>query len=79
MPRRQNRLCDVWFMTVTLLPVTRCEPPDGHTCPLQQQPTTHLTSMDAKHHAAEHPGHLVIRETVTRTQYHYEPDGPGGA
>ena len=74
------KLSDVWWMTVTLLPVTRCEPPDGQACWLQQRPTTGATATDAKRHTLENPGHLVVREIVNRTQYHLDPaDQPAEA
>lgn len=68
----QGKFRDVWWMTVTLLPVTRCEPPEGQTCPL----SAGLTGVDipeAKRHALENPGHVVVREATTRTQYHLDP------
>jgi hypothetical protein len=68
------KLTDVWAVTVTLLPTTRCEPPPGEKCGLQH-PTTRLGVIDAKRHAQEHPGHLVIREITARTQYHVDPAG----
>jgi hypothetical protein len=68
----QGKLRDLWWMTATLLPVTRCEPPEGQTCPM----SVGLTGIDipaAKRHALENPGHLVSREAVTRTVYHLDP------
>jgi len=71
------KLADVNWMSVTLVPVTRCEPPEGVRCFLQN-PNASFTSADAKRHALEHPGHYVLRETVTRTEYLFAPDDAEG-
>lgn len=68
-----RRLADVSSITVHLLPVTRCEPPEGICCRLG--PTNDLTAVDAKNHALEHPGHVVVREVVARTRYVYFEEG----
>jgi hypothetical protein len=68
-----RKLSDVWWMTVSLLPMTTCEPPTGTHCFLQQS-TTALSPADAKRHALQNPGHLVYRDIVSRTQYHVDPE-----
>lgn len=65
---------DVNWMTVSLVPITRCEPPEGQQCFLATRPSEYFTTADAKRHALEHPGHCVFREQINRTSYVYEPD-----
>jgi hypothetical protein len=66
------KLANVDWMTVSLIPVTTCHPPEGETCYLQR-PSTGPTAADAKRHALEHPHHQVLRESITRTSYVYKP------
>jgi hypothetical protein len=68
------KLSDVWFMSVTLQPVTTCEPPEGETCWLQKG-SPNLDATAARRHALENPCHLLQREAVTRSRYHYEVPG----
>lgn len=58
--------------------VTRCEPPDGVRCWLHTDPSNTISLMDARRHALDHPGHLVIREAIDRTQYYLDPIDAGG-
>lgn len=73
MSTAKPKLRDVYQLTVKLLPVTQCSPPDGKRCWLTS-PTTRLTAAEAKRHALEHPGHEVLRETTERSRYVLEPD-----
>jgi hypothetical protein len=71
------KLGDVDWMTASLLPVTRCEPPEGQRCYLVNG-RADLTSADAKRHAFENPGHHVLREQINRTSYIYQPSSEEG-
>jgi hypothetical protein len=62
------KLADVWWMSATLTPVTVCEPGEGNRCYLSQG-RSGLTAAEAKRHALDHPGHVVHRESITRTTY----------
>ena len=72
-PTRRKRPSGVYFQTVKLTPITRCEPPEGQTCPLRNG-TAGMYHSQAKQHARENPGHYVIREQVTRTSFVVEAD-----
>lgn len=68
----KSKITDVDWLTVTLVPITRCESPD-ESCYLERQPHAGLNAAEAKRHAFEHPGHRVVRETIQRTSYLYRP------
>jgi hypothetical protein len=65
------KMSDVAYITVTLVPATYCAPPEGRKCFLQNA-TPHMSASDAKRHALENPGHVVYRESVTRSTYHWD-------
>jgi hypothetical protein len=67
------KLSDVWWLTVDLLPVTTCYPPEGHTCYFERGRTGY-SGAEAKRHAFENPGHEVTREAIKRTRYLLDPD-----
>jgi hypothetical protein len=66
------KLADVDWMTASLLPITKCEPPEGQRCFLANG-TPNYSASDAKRHALENPGHYVFREQINRTSYIYQP------
>lgn len=63
---------DVDILTVTQLPVTYCQPPDGVVCDLSDS-RTDLTAQDARKHALENPGHVVYRDQLTQSRYILDP------
>jgi len=72
---------EVFSLGVTLKPLTTCEPPEGVTCPLSGG-TTRLSAVAAHRHAADNPGHYVVRDTINRVTYVAgelpQEDAPGG-
>ena len=70
-----RKLSDVWWMTADLIPVTSCEPPEGTTCYLQRGSTSYAAA-DAKRHAFDNPGHLVVRESCgSHFREEFQEDG----
>ncbi len=74
MKTTKPKTSDVWWMTKTLTPVTKCDPPEGSTCFLSRGATGY-TAAEAKRHALENPGHFVERESITRSSYCLDSDG----
>lgn len=68
MATTKPKLADVQWITVTMQPVTICDPPEGQACWLSKG-SVHIEPLAAKRHALENPGHTVIRSAITRTQY----------